>query len=201
MSKQDRIFRPSSRLLSGLIAAVVVFAPVAVVAAADTPPIGPLPERAAPKDSLVAMGQRLFFDARISGDGGVSCATCHDPSQGFGKSADLEGAVQRLSVAYPGASHFRNAPTLINTVYKADFANVGWSWDGHMGASLNDVIRNEITETAIMNMDMRIMHERMKQDPAYVAMCEENFGGECSSGKARKALDALVKITNLPVPE
>jgi cytochrome c peroxidase len=139
------------------------------------------------------MGQRLFFDARISGDGGVSCATCHDPSQGFGKSADLEGAVQRLSIAYPGSSHFRNAPTLINTVYKADFANVGWSWDGHMGANLNDVIRNEITESAIMNMDMRIMHERLKQDPAYVAMCEENFGGDCSSGRARKALVAFLE--------
>ncbi len=195
MSKLNRIDRTSRRLLSGLFAAVVVFVPaaVAVAAAGDTPAIGPLPERAAPKEPLVAMGTRLFFDARISGDGGVSCATCHDPQQGFSKSVDLEGAVQRLSAAYPGSSHFRNAPTLINTVYKADFANVGWSWDGHMGANLNDVIRNEITETAIMNMDMRIMHERMKQDPTYVAMCEENFGGECSSGKARKALVAFLE--------
>ncbi len=145
MPKRDRTDRPSRRLLSGLFAAVIGFAPVAAAAAGDYPPIGPLPERAAPKDAMVAMGKRLFFDARISGDGGVSCATCHDPQQGFGKSVDLKGAVQRLSIAYPGASHFRNAPTLINTVYKADFANVGWSWDGHMGANLNDVIRNEIT--------------------------------------------------------
>ena len=62
-----------------------------------------------------------------------------------------------------------------------------------MGANLNDVMRNEITETAIMNMDMRIMHERMKQDPVYVKMCQENFGGECNSGKARKALVAFLK--------
>ncbi|MFQ5566007.1 MAG: cytochrome-c peroxidase [Paracoccaceae bacterium] len=192
MSKRNRIGRRSGGLISGLFAALVVFAPAAVPAAGDPPPIGPLPERAAPKDSLVEMGRRLFFDARISGDGGVSCATCHDPQQGFSKSVDKDGAVQRLSAAYPGASHFRNAPTLINTVYKADFADVGWSWDGHMGANLNDVIRNEITETAIMNMDMRIMHERMKQDPVYVAMCEENFGGDCSSGKARKAIVAFL---------
>ena len=196
MSKLNRIGRRSHRLLSGLLAAAVVLAPAAAAAAGDTPsiwpPIGPLPERAAAKESLVAMGHRLFFDARISGDGGVSCATCHDPKQGFGKSVDLAGAVQRLSAAYPGSSHFRNAPTLVNTVYKADFANVGWSWDGHMGANLNDVIRNEITETAIMNMDMRIMHERLKQDPVYVAMCEENFGGDCSSGKARKAIVAFL---------
>ena len=164
----------------------------AVAAAKKYPPIGPLPKKKAPKASLVEMGKRLFFDARISGDGGVSCAFCHDPSQGFGKSKDKKGKLQRLSEAYPGTEHFRNAPTLINTIYKADFANVGWGWDGHMGANLNDVVRNEITETAIMNMDMRIMHERMKQDPVYVKMCKANFKGECSSGKARKALVAFM---------
>jgi cytochrome c peroxidase len=62
-----------------------------------------------------------------------------------------------------------------------------------MGANLNDVIRNEITETMIMNMDMRLMHERMKQDPVYVDMCKANFNGECSSGKGRKALVAFVE--------
>ena len=161
--------------------------------AGDTPALGPLPEKKAPKASMVEMGKRLFFDARISGDGAVSCAFCHDPAQGFGKSKDKNGKLQRLSEAYPGTNHFRNAPTLVNTIYKADFPNVGWSWDGHMGANLNDVVRNEITETAVMNMDMRIMHERMKQDPVYVKMCQENFGGECSSGKARKALVAFMQ--------
>lgn len=154
----------------------------------DYPALGPLPERSAPKASAVELGKRLFFDARISGDGAVSCAFCHDPAQGYGKSTDKNGNPQALSEAYPGTNHYRNAPTLINTIYKADFANVGWGWDGHMGANLNDVVRNEITETAIMNMDMRIMHERMKQDPVYVEMCASVYGGDCSSGKARKAL-------------
>ncbi len=43
-----------------------------------------------------------------------------------------------------------------------------------------------------MNLDMRIMHERMKQDPVYVKMCKENFNGECSSGKGRSALVAFM---------
>ena len=85
------------------------------------------------------------------------------------------------------------SPTLINAVYKSDFADVGWGWEGRMGANMNDVVRDQITETTIMNMDMRIMHERLKQDPVYVAMCEENFGGECSSGRARKALVAFME--------
>ena len=56
------------------------------IAPGDYPAIGPLPETKAPKASLVEMGKRLFFDARMSGDGGISCATCHDPREGFGKS-------------------------------------------------------------------------------------------------------------------
>ena len=132
------------------------------------------------------MGQRLFFDPRISGDGAISCATCHNPSKGFGDGLPL-------SKAYPGTSYFRNAPTLINSAYKSDFPDVGWGWEGRMGANMNDVMRDQITETTIMNMDMRIMHERMKQDPVYVEMCEENFGGECSSGRARIALVAFVE--------
>ena len=159
----------------------------------DYPAIGPLPEQKAPKASLVEMGKRMFFDARFSGDGGISCATCHDPRQGFGKSTDAKGKPQQLSEAYPGTKYFRNAPTLINVRYKADFAHVGWGWDGRMGANLNDVMRNEITETMILNLDMRLMHERMKQDPVYVKMCQENFNGECSSGKGRKALVAFVE--------
>jgi len=163
------------------------------VAQAGPPAIGPLPAKKAPSEGKVIMGKRLFFDARISGDGAISCAFCHDPAQGFTKQTDKKGKVKPLSDAYPGTRHYRNAPTLVNVRYKADFADVGWGWDGHMGANLNDVVRNEITETAIMNMDMRIMHERAKQDPVYVKMCKDNFGGECSSGKMRKALVAFME--------
>jgi len=30
----------------------------------------------------VELGQRLFFDARLSADGTVSCASCHSPETG-----------------------------------------------------------------------------------------------------------------------
>ena len=164
-----------------------------VQAAGSQPALGPLPAREAPKASMVEMGKRLFFDVRLSGDGAISCATCHDPEQGFTRQTDKEGKPMQLSDAYPGTRHYRNTPTLLNTVYKGDFSDVGWAWDGHMGANMNDVIRNEITETMMLNLDMRLMHERMKQDPVYVQMCQENFNGECSSGKGRKALDAFVQ--------
>ena len=173
--------------------ALVLAVPGVAVQASGFPEIGPLPLKEVPKASLAKMGQRLFFDVRVSGDGAISCATCHDPAQGFTRQVGKEGKPMALSDAYPGTRHFRNAPTLINVVYKADFADTGWGWDGHMGANLNDVIRDQITETMMMNMDMRLMHERMKQDPVYVQMCQDNFNGECSSGKGRKALVAFLQ--------
>ena len=100
-----------------------------------------------------ALGKRLFFDPRLSGDTELSCASCHQPENGF-----TDG--QALSDAYAGSLHFRNVPTLINSAKRA-----AWFHDGRIGTSLNDVTRESITETYSMNMDMRLMQERIKQAP------------------------------------
>ena len=39
--------------------------------------------RFADEPRAVALGERLFFDARLSADGRVSCGTCHQPHRGF----------------------------------------------------------------------------------------------------------------------
>ncbi len=176
----------STRVGVCLLALTCLSVSSTLVRAEDYPAIGPLPEKSAPDAGKVAMGKRLFFDARISGDGALACATCHNPEMGYS-----DGRV--LSEAYPGTDYFRNSPSLINARYKEDYADTGWGWEGRLGANLNDVMRDQLTETTIMNMDMRIMHERMKQDPIYVEMCQTNFGGGCSSGKARNALVAYVE--------
>lgn len=170
----------AAALLSGLTAGTAW--------AQGHPAIGPLPAVKAPDAGKADMGRRLFFDARMSGDNGISCASCHDPKQGFTRQLDTKGKPMQLSDAYPGTNHFRNTPTLLNTVYKNDWKAVGWGWGGHMGSDLNDVVRDQLTETLMMNMDMRLMHERMKQDPVYVKMCQDSYKSECSSGRARDAL-------------
>ena len=48
------------------------------------PPLPPDPSnRWADDPAAAALGERLFFDARLSSNGKVSCATCHDPKRGF----------------------------------------------------------------------------------------------------------------------
>jgi cytochrome c peroxidase len=127
------------------------------------------------------LGKRLFFDKRLSGDVAISCASCHVPDKGFG-----DGLA--LAKAYPGSEGFRNTPTLINAAHKAS-----WFHDGHLGTNLNDVTREMITETYNMNMDMRLMQERLKQDPVYVKMFKDAGYGEPSNGSVRKAIPEYLK--------
>jgi cytochrome c peroxidase len=128
-----------------------------------------------------ALGKRLFFDPRLSGDAAISCSTCHNPQKGFS-----DGLA--LAKAYPGSDGFRNTPTLINAAQKA-----AWFHDGRIGTNLNDVTRESITETYSMNMDMRLMQERVKQDPIYVKMFKDAGYGEPSNGSIRKAIPEYLK--------
>ncbi|MDM8004933.1 MAG: cytochrome c peroxidase [Phycisphaerae bacterium] len=57
----------------------------------------------------VALGKKLFFDKRLSQDGTVSCATCHDVTRGFtDQRPTSEGIGNQLGR--------RNAPTTMNAV-------------------------------------------------------------------------------------
>ncbi len=127
------------------------------------------------------LGKRLFFDRRLSGDAALSCASCHQPDKAF-----TDGLA--LSKAYPGSKGFRNTPTLMNTATRKN-----WFHDGRLGTNLNDVTREMITEDYIMNMDMRLMQERLKQDPVYVKMFKDAGYGEPSNGSVRKAIPEYLK--------
>lgn len=127
------------------------------------------------------LGKRLFYDWRLSGDTSLACASCHQPDKAF-----TDG--KPLSDAYTGAGHFRNTPTLANVGHRE-----AWMHDGRLGTNLNDVAREMIIESYLMNMDMRIMQERLKQDPTYVEMFEAAGLGEPSNGGARKALQAFTQ--------
>ena len=166
-----------SRIAWRIAVAVGVAVVAAPVMAAEFGPVKPMKVNA----KKAALGKRLFFDARLSGDAAISCSTCHIPAKGFS-----DGLA--LAKAYPGSDGFRNTPTLINAAHKA-----AWFHDGRIGTNLNDVTRESITETYSMNMDMRLMQERIKQDPIYVKMFKDAGYGEPSNGSIRKAIPEYLK--------
>ena len=72
------------------------------------------------RPARVALGQKLFFEPRLSGDGTVACATCHDPARAF-----TDG--RPASVGIHGRVGQRNAPTILNALY-----NKHQFWDGRV---------------------------------------------------------------------
>lgn len=173
--KSVRVVR--RRLLCGILLSAWVLLPAAGQGAA----LAPLPAPKAQKPAQAELGRYLFFDPRMSGDGGISCATCHQPARGWGDG-------QALSAGYPGSKYFRNAQTLLNAAY-----NKRVFWDGRLsGADLPTLVRDHLTEAHFMLVDGRLFPERLKQVPSYVKMFQEAYGGEPSFGGALKAISAFL---------
>jgi cytochrome c peroxidase len=78
-----------------------------------SPPSSRMPTRA-------ALGQKLFFDGRLSANGTVACATCHNPARAF-----TDG--RPTSIGIYGRVGQRNAPTILNGLY-----NKRQFWDGRV---------------------------------------------------------------------
>lgn len=124
-----------------------------------TADLAPMPEVKAGNPAMIELGKYFYFDSRLSGDWGVSCATCHDPKKGWGDG-------QALSTGYPSMEYFRNAPTVLNAKHRQRFL-----WDGRLdGSDAGTLVRDMLTETHTMNMDSRLMQERLQQVPEYDAL-------------------------------
>jgi len=146
--------RTIARLIGVLAAAGIATG----AALAQAPNLQPLPEAKYNK-AQAELGRYFFFDVRMSGDAALSCATCHDPAKGWGDGVPL-------AAGYPASEYFRNAPTIINATYKSRFM-----WDGRLdGSDAGTLVRDMITEAHTMNSDARLVQERVKQVPEYVAM-------------------------------
>lgn len=92
-------------------------------------PLGVVPKGFDQKDLLVPqanpltpekveLGKMLYFDPRLSADGTVSCATCHDPKKGWTDQEEVSEGIRQQKGT-------RNAPTVVNSAFmKIQF------WDG-----------------------------------------------------------------------
>jgi cytochrome c peroxidase len=73
-----------------------------------------------PTPEKITLGQKLFFDGRVSVDETIACSTCHDPARAF-----TDG--RPVSIGVKGRVGQRNAPTVLNALYnKTQF------WDGRV---------------------------------------------------------------------
>ncbi len=140
-------------------------------APAAPPPLAVLPEVPFPPDNPYSeekaeLGKILFFDPRFSGDGSISCNSCHPASDGSWTVGSP------ISFGYPGSTHWRNASTIINSAY---YTKV--NWDGGK-TSLEKQAAGAWGGAVAGNMDSALAEERMALIPGYVDLFEEVFGTE-----------------------
>ena len=81
-------------------------------------PIKPIPEQVDVDPAKAELGRALFHDTRLSKDGTISCASCHDLASGGDDG-------RRVSIGVDGKLGMINSPTVFNAGF-----NFKQFWDG-----------------------------------------------------------------------
>ncbi|WP_335546371.1 cytochrome-c peroxidase [Neobacillus drentensis] len=143
-------------------------------------PLGdvPIPKENPMKPEVIKLGQTLYFDSRLSGNNQRSCASCHDPNQGYG---DNRPTLKKID----GATGARNSPTIINSgYYKTNF------WDGR-AASLEEQALGPIQNPNEMNQTLVELVKELKGNPGYVKLFNTAFKDGITAKNIAKALAAF----------
>lgn len=138
----------------------------------------PVPEQNPQTPEKVELGKKLFFDRRLSGDGTMSCATCHDPEQGF--SDGLE-----ISLSYPTTRNWRNSPTLMNVAFQKYLFHDG------RARTLEDQALFPMMSAFEMNRNLDFVEEVIRSVPEYVDAFQKVFGGEVTRERMAMAIAAF----------
>jgi cytochrome c peroxidase len=135
-----------------------------------------------------ALGERLFNDRRLSADGHLSCASCHDPAKGFADS-------RIRSTGVPGRPLGRHTPTLWNLAFAARLF-----WDGR-ARSLEEQSLNPIAATEEMAMPVESAVRLLADDSAMARAFARAFPDDphVSAGNLAKAIATYERTLVSPV--
>jgi cytochrome c peroxidase len=125
----------------------------------------PPPPAPPTREELVALGKRLFFDPRLSGDNTVSCASCHVPAHGFSDG-------RRTSLGVSKKPLRRNTPALWNLEGRAPYF-----WDGR-AATLEAQALEPLTNPDEMGADLKALPAELSADAEYRERFARCFPGE-----------------------
>lgn len=138
---------------------------------------------------LVALGRQLFFDPRMSVDGTVSCATCHQPAL-FGTDA-LPKSFGALNRALP-----RNAPTVLNSA--GQFVQ---HFTGNRADVEDQATRALASPLSYGNPDLDAAMVKLKAIPGYRPWFDKAFPGDPDPIRAEnwgKAIGAFERTLVTP---
>ena len=150
-----------------LVLVMAVWASHSATAALPDEPIQPIPLTLNQDPARADIGRLLFRDTRLSGNGRVSCASCHDLGKGGGdglaRSRGLNGGLTDV-----------NTPTVLNAAL-----NFRQFWNGRadsLEAQVDHLIQNPVE----MGSNWKEVVRKVSQD---VRTRRVGQGGGCPSGR------------------
>lgn len=131
------------------------------------------------------LGRQLYFDPRVSLDGSVSCATCHNPDKGWGDGFKVSTGIDSLRGN-------RSAPVVTNTVYgKSMF------WDGREPSLETQAQGPMINPVEMGNPDHDGVVERIREIPGYQEQFKKVYGTNVTLDGMAKALATFERVAAL----
>jgi len=148
-----------------------------LLAAGVTIPLGldlylPAPEDNPLTAAKIQLGRRLFFDRRLSRDGSVACASCHDPERVYSDGREV-------AVGIFGHKGRRNAPAIVNRGYGRLFF-----WDGRAD-TLEEQVLKPIEDRNEMGMTVHEASDRVGLTPPEISHALASFVRSILSGNSR----------------
>lgn len=110
----------------------------------------------------IDLGRYLFFDPVLSADGSVSCASCHDPDQGFSDG-------KAVSTGIDGHQLKRSSPSLWNVAYLRRFF-----WDAR-ASSLEEQMTGPLFSKEEMGNSPDKLKASLNRIPLYKRLFAEAF--------------------------
>ncbi len=122
----------------------------------------PIPADNPPTEEGIALGRKLFYDTRLSGDNSQSCASCHIQAFGFSDTVTF-------SIGIDGLPGKRNAMPIIN---------VGWMdrlfWDGRATRPAHQATF-PVADPLEMHADWDDVVSKLQADADYEEMFRKAF--------------------------
>lgn len=163
--------------------ALLCFA-VVVHGAGPRPPLGldlylPVPEENPLSRAKIALGRRLFHDRRLSRDGSLSCASCHDPRRAFTDGRTMAQGIGR-------ARGDRNVPTIVNRAWGTSFF-----WDGRAATLERQVLQPILSPTELGMSPEPVL--ALARSSRYRHHFHTAFGNEPTMEQVGRALASYVR--------
>jgi cytochrome c peroxidase len=149
--------------------------PVFAMPADVLQPILPLTAIADLDPRRVALGKKLFHDARLSADFSVTCASCHNLAKG-----GVDG--RQFSVGIEGKVGGINAPTVFNSAF-----SLAQFWDGR-AATLEEQAAGPIQNPIEMGATWSLVLSRLAQDQALGQEFRQAYGDGLTANNILNAI-------------